>query len=245
MQTCNDMLNLYSAINNSDDWTLFFHDARLPQQLDYKTLANTIIVQYGTCPVIVSETKQFKYMSDNFFDTWYDNIDRVVSALYAEYNPIENYDRQEEWNDTSNRNKNNTGTVTDKGSTNGTISKSGQDENKNKSGGSDVTTEKVSAYNSEDYANSNQSTLQHGKTDDTIIVYGSKDSNNQTIDNTRTDNLNENEENRNRHIGRVHGNVGVTTNQQMIVAEIDLRLKNNIYEMIAAEWADRLLLSTW
>lgn len=42
----------------------------------------------------------------------------------------------------------------------------------------------------------------------------------------------------------IHGNIGVTTNQQMITAELELRLKN-IYTLIAKQYSDEMLLSIW
>ena len=43
---------------------------------------------------------------------------------------------------------------------------------------------------------------------------------------------------------REYGNIGVTTNQQMITAELELRLKN-IYTLIAKQYSDEMLLSIW
>lgn len=39
-----------------------------------------------------------------------------------------------------------------------------------------------------------------------------------------------------------HGNIGVTTNQQMIDAEIELRLKNNLFDMVIDEFAKKHLI---
>lgn len=39
-----------------------------------------------------------------------------------------------------------------------------------------------------------------------------------------------------------HGNIGVTTNQQMINAEIELRLKNNLFDMVIDEFAKKHLI---
>lgn len=39
-----------------------------------------------------------------------------------------------------------------------------------------------------------------------------------------------------------HGNIGVTTNQQMIDAEIELRMKNNLFDMVIDEFAKQHLI---
>lgn len=43
---------------------------------------------------------------------------------------------------------------------------------------------------------------------------------------------------------RIHGNIGVTTNQQMIEAELQLR-KKNIYEIITAEFEKQFLIQVY
>lgn len=47
------------------------------------------------------------------------------------------------------------------------------------------------------------------------------------------------------HKGHLYGNIGVTTSQQMILAELGLREANNIYDVIAALFAKDLLLYIW
>lgn len=66
-----------------------------------------------------------------------------------------------------------------------------------------------------------------------------KDSKN-VIDSDRKENNNllENESFSN----RVHGNIGVTTTQQMLESELNLRKKLNIYEIIANDFYDNFML---
>ena len=42
--------------------------------------------------------------------------------------------------------------------------------------------------------------------------------------------------------GRVHGNIGVTTSQQMIQAEIDLRVQNQLTYIIINDFKRRFCL---
>ena len=48
----------------------------------------------------------------------------------------------------------------------------------------------------------------------------------------------------NKHTARLHGNIGVTTSQQMLQSEIDLR-KWNWYNDIAKEFANTFTLGVW
>lgn len=79
---------------------------------------------------------------------------------------------------------------------------------------------KVSAYNSSTYQPSNEST--------------SADT---TIDNVTTDDRHNYNAN-----NRIYGNIGVTTTQQMLESEIDLRNRYNIYEWIARKWYNEFML---
>lgn len=246
MQTLNDMLSLYAAIKEqSGDMTLLFKDAELPESVNYKDLAGTIIVRFGTCPVMVSRTEQFKYMSDLFFRTHYDNFSRVADAMLVDYSPLENYDRQEEWTDKNMGTRKNSGTQTDSGGNGGTLDKTGKDKTMSQDSGNDAMTHEVSAYNVTTYSQAYKDTTNYGKKFESEIDYGSRDITDYHHRYTREDDLQQKDSYTTKHKARIHGNIGVTTSQQMLQAEIDLRIKNNVYDMIASQWADTMLLSTW
>ena len=44
------------------------------------------------------------------------------------------------------------------------------------------------------------------------------------------------------HNGRIHGNIGVTTSQQMLTAELDLAPRVNMYEVITRDFRNRFCL---
>lgn len=79
---------------------------------------------------------------------------------------------------------------------------------------------KVSAYNSSTYQPSNEST----SADTTKDNVTSEDKHNYYTDN------------------RIYGNIGVTTTQQMLESEMDLRNRYNIYEWIARKWYNEFML---
>ena len=117
---------------------------------------------------------------------------RLAKALQVEYEPLENFDRHEEYTDKS----------TDKGT--GTSNSE--------------STGKATGYNSGSL----------------VAVDGSESSAN-------TDTLTEHTSS---HTGRLHGNIGVTTSQQMLQSEIDLRRWNWYYET-ADDFRERFTLGVW
>lgn len=107
---------------------------------------------------------------------------RIAAALNAEYSPIENYDRYEEWNEKAN-------------------SKGGY---LNKVAGFNVADQMQDQSSSEQATNS-----------------GSE------------------------HNGHIHGNIGVTMAQQMIEAELNLRTKYDMVNIIIAEFKQRFCLMVY
>lgn len=163
------------------------------------TLINTILMRGGEFEVLYSDPYFYQTMVGFWSDKWKHTIEKWVNALSVDYNPLENYDRIEEWVDL------NTGTVSNKNVLN--TSDSGITNTS--------ATEAVSAYNSDVMRNDNS-------------TKGANDYSNTSVsdnDSTRTDNL------QGKHTGRLHGNIGVTTSQQMLQSELDIA-KWNLYENI-------------
>lgn len=48
-----------------------------------------------------------------------------------------------------------------------------------------------------------------------------------------------------KHEGRIHGNIGVTTSQRMMQAEINLTKAYNFLDAVCKLYADRLLIGVW
>lgn len=168
------------------------------------------------------------YLKQNieaWFNRKYNSFTKMFNALYKDYDPIENYDRKEEWTDTPNVDYTHTGSITDSGTS--------SDEAHGNSN-TDVET-KVSAYNTSAYSPNEQSST---------TVIASNDSST-TSNNTRTFNNEVTSETGTRkHEGRMHGNIGVTTNQQMIQSELELR-KYDIYEVIAKMFEKQFLMQVY
>lgn len=202
--------------NIGDD---LFSGLTLPTGLVKKTLTDNILLQGGEFEVLYSDPWALK----NFISIWADReqatFKRWVDALAIEYAPLENYDRHEDWTDTldSDGTSHSTGTSQDS-STTQTTGTSDTD-----TSGS-VTTD-VSAYDSSSYQPKDKVTSSETIDNDTTENSTTTSTGSTGLNNTST------LDNEGVHTGRIHGNIGVTTSQQMLEAELDLGYWN-IYSRI-------------
>lgn len=171
------LLGFYRYDNN------LFEYLELNEQLDKQTLVDNILLKSADFEVIYSDLDLMKDAIALWSKKWKRTIDKWVSALSIDYNPLENYDRIEDWTDDGNSS----------GNTN--ASDNGNVENK------------VSAFDSSTYQPKNQN------------ITSNSSNSNSNVDTSST------------HHGRLHGNIGVTTSQQMLQSELELQ-KWNIYEEI-------------
>ena len=147
---------------------------------------------------------------------------RIKEALELEYVANENYDRNETWTDNATRTDNLTtslnGSQTGSGTVGGTIGRTVTRSNK--------------GYNSAGF------------------VAGEKEQTDDTTSNTTSDSLTTTNTTTNTgtvgqtgsRTGHVHGNIGVTTNQQMIEAEIQMRVEYNLYNIIINQFKQKFCL---
>ena len=127
---------------------------------------------------------------------WERTFTKWIEALSIEYAPLENYDRQEAWSDSTSTSESNSASASDSSTGSTSMNNDG------------------SAFNA--------STLQ----DDTASL-----SNTATHASSISGATSDKDE-LSLHQGRVHGNIGVTTSQQMLQAELDIS-RFNIYDEIA------------
>lgn len=156
-------------------------------------------------------------------------IDHLWEITQLEYNPIENYDRQESWTDSGNgtfqKGKVTSSETFQKGKV---ISEYGKTTD---------STHSVAAFNAD--------TAQLADKD--ITTDGGTDSQTFGIDNTNgtIENGIDSSTSNGTHEGRIHGNIGVTTSQQMIQSEIDLATAYNYLDDVCKLYADRILIGVW
>jgi len=203
----------------------------LPPGIDKDTLVNNIMLRGGEFEVVYSNPDFYKSAIGLWSNKHYRTFEKWINALNIDYNPLENYDRMEEWSDSGSRT--NTGTVSDSGIRKNTGTQSTESSGKDnfKGSGNSTSSDEISAYNSNSFQNDKKNTTNSSNSSETNTTANNTRTDNlsESNSNTRTDNLSE-KTNSDRK-GRAHGNIGVTTSQQMLQSELDIA-KWNIYEQI-------------
>ena len=105
-------LSQYMAMCEKSLWDEFI----LPAGIDRDVLVDSIILRGGEFEVLYAEPEFYKQAINAFFRKHNRTFTKWYETLQLEYNPIENYDRMEEWNDkaTGKSNDKSSGSVTNK-----------------------------------------------------------------------------------------------------------------------------------
>ena len=202
------------------DKTLF-DNIVLPEGIDKDNLVSDIMRNSGDLYPYHQVPEYLKSNINYWFARRLFDFERMYEALRVEYSPIENYDRKEN----TTRSYENSGTdkeSTTLGSTT-TSTNVGSNDNENK----------VSAYNESDYSNREKDTQSYNST---LTNTGSGTDTKQTEYGLKRKEVED---------IRVHGNIGVTTSQQMIESEMELRAKYDIYKIISREFEREFLVQVY
>lgn len=207
-------------------------------------LLATMIRNYQSLPCLY-EDPEFMYEETSFWWRMHkNNYAKMIKAMLADYNPIENYDRKE------NRTGNSTTVGSSQVNRNGTIAVDGETlgsgtikivDDTDTTGSSE---NRVSAFNESDYQPSSK-VSETGTSDSTNTT--TRDVKDKAKTNTSSNDIvqgNDSSTTNDSYNLNIHGNIGVTTSQQMITEELKLRLRN-YYNIIAKQFSDEMLLSIW
>lgn len=210
----------------------------LPEGLSKDTMKSVIMMRLGLCWPVYDEPEVFSQMLYSWFMSHHWNIERLIKVTEKDYAPLENYDREETFTDTSTggstTNDTNTNTANRTIKTDSETTGEGSSETDNDT----ENTNSVSAFNSPDFQNDNKSeaeghqkttTESSGNVDETRKETGTI-TDSRVIGNTRNESTN--------HTGRTHGNIGVVSSQQMFNQELSLLNGYNMYYTIC-NWIER------
>ena len=164
----------------------------VPESIDKDKLIDNILLEAGERSVIYSDPDFLKNAIGIWSNTYQATFERWANALAIEYDPLENYDRREEWTDERNTETNTEDTQTTEQISSGT------------------NTQSRVAYPDNQW---------HDGIKD--VDSGSQDI---TVNGSGSGTGSETSE----HEGRIHGNIGVTTSQQMLTSELELGYWNII-----------------
>ena len=145
-----------------------FSNLTLPAAIDEETFIDSLLLEYGECPLIYPDYDFMKLAIGAWCRKWYANFERIATALSASYNPIHNYDKTETW--TENETNENSRELSN--STDTTYSEDSTGENV------------VSAYNESTYQPDNKNINDVDST--TNIDTSIEESENKERENTRT-----------------------------------------------------------
>ncbi len=229
--------NYYNQIGED-----FFKNLSVPDEIDRTTLIAHILQKGGEFETLYSNPEMLMTMMSVWSTSWYHTIEKWIETMTTEYKPLENYDRFENWTDSGTENTQDTTEHTNitTGSANSSDTSRGGAESSDTSNGSSNANgqDNISAYNSSVMQPDTSNTAQSTTT--ATSSTSSSTTNSSTTNSSTTSNENINISNEvdltkeNNHNGRIHGNIGVTTSQQMAIEEMELRrLWGNIYDHVA------------
>lgn len=187
------------------NWTdkKLFENIELPAGINKEDLVDLIMIECGDLFPYYQQPHYLKMQIENFFRRKYDGFSKMAAALATEYNPLENYDRQEDWTDKGKENASGSMSENVKGEAHDQTS----DTNHGRSVG------EVSAMDSNAFVNDSQTTSDSNGSSSATT----------TNESSRGTSSTDAKDNESTHTGRTHGNIGVTTSQQMLESELKLR----------------------
>lgn len=238
------------AIRDYYDWdNTVFDGVVVPEGIDRQLVINQIMMDCGLLESVYSTPGSFALAVRQWFATHQWTFEHLLKVVQAEYSPIENTDRYSEHTIGTKR------AETENTSGSRTLDRNVQDSRTTEDSlSTDTDTEgdtssenTVSAYNSSNYqpdskVTGSNSSSAHSTSNEDISEKGSTDedvseeqSGERTAASDQTETYDE----------HTHGNIGVTTNQQMINEELAMLKAFNIYQFISNLFMDDFCILVW
>ena len=218
-----------------------FDGVVLPDGIDKDILISHIMRTRGDLYTYHQVPEMLKHNITYWFSRRLFDFERMYNALRSEYSPIENYNRMEAINREYKDSGSDMETLT-LGSSTEEVTTLGSSITTQRTG-NDSTETQVSAYNETDYTNRDKEVQNYGSAfTDTGSGSDKRKSTGSGSDTSKTDYGKIHTETEGTHI---HGNIGVTTTQQMITEEINLRMKFDVYELVAMQFEQEFLIQVY
>lgn len=221
------LIGLYNFDNT------LFDSLELPDEYDKQAFIDSLLIEHGEKCILYSNPDFMKYSIGAWGRKWALELERIAQALKAEYDPIYNYDRYEEYTDTEGRTLN---SKTNSGHT----AKDTPDYDVSRETNTSATTEnQTSAYNSSSYQPESKTIVNGGK--DTTTTKGKVQDLTESANSTTDDK----EDRELKHKAHLYGNIGVTTSAAMVTEVVQQRFKYNLYGTAARLFANELLIGIY
>jgi hypothetical protein len=217
-----------------------FDSLTIPTSVDRETLIDNIIMEAAELELLFPNADILGRLIGNWSKTRLAAWNRMIGALDAEYNPIENSDRYEDHLEDYTRDLKESDNYTRDLKENDNYTRNLTDSGKNNS--SSNTQNSRTGYNSGDLQVTDSSSSED-HSDDTRSYTGD-DNRNKGF--TGSDNRNKGFTggDKRHSVIHTHGNIGVTTNQLMVEAELKLR-QYDIYKLITNEFIDTFCIGVY
>lgn len=199
MRSTLTILGLYNYDNS------IFDNLITPPGISMDSVTENILVELGEIEVLFASAPFMKMAIGIWARKNYMVWEKMYNTTILDYNPIENYDRIEDFTDTETRNL--------------SASLTGNDSTVTNSNSTDT----VAGFNSASLVDS-AGNLTTGKQDNTAVS--------NTTDTGTVGSV---------HSGRTHGNIGVTTTQQMLEQERNI-VKFNVIDYIIDDFKNRFCI---
>lgn len=208
----------------------------LPDGLDADLVKDNLLAETAELEVIYPDAVFMQAMIGRWSHKELPIWTRLYKTTLLDYNPIENYDRTEEWTEGENSARSVDAETTGNSTTDSTGST-----NTSGTTTAGATGQKfVSAYNETDFTPTEKDTdTQTGSSDTEQHEEG-----NVKVKTTADTTTSETEKRDLVRSGRAHGNIGVTTSQQMIESEREVSLYN-ILDVIITSFKNRFCLQIY
>lgn len=245
--------------NNMYQWDNTILDGvTLPDtRLDVNILKSQIMIDCGLLVPMFDEPQTMKDAIAQWFTSHAWNITRICNLIEIEYAPLENYDRMYADKNTSELAHGHL-VHTDDDLTHGHIESLNHGLQRQMKHGlkittdqDDTTTNTVSPYDASTFVNDSKSTGTSDITQSNSGTDTTSDSGTDETVNSGTDQRDITESHSGSDItsydarGRAHGNIGVTTSQQMFLQEVDLLGGFNVYKWITECFKKENFLAIW
>ena len=230
-----------------------FRNLVLPDGFDKPTFVNSLLLEHGEKCVLYTNPDFFINAIGIWSAKYSLELERIYEALIAEYNPIWNYDRNEEWTDEGGRKATSetSGSTAYKSETDASHKAKDepdfevvQDTNEDA-----VTENQISADNSSDYQpeskiiqNGGKTTTEtNGTTQNLAELSKSKQDDETTTSGKTVDSALDNS----KHTGHLWGNIGITTSASMVSEVVKQRFELSLYGTACKMFANELLLGIY
>ena len=212
-----------------------FENLTLPEGINRADLINNILEQGASFETLYPDYEYLKFSIGAWSRRWYRTIEKWINVLSIDYDPLYNYNRYDEWEDSGSRSGTTTGTT---GSTrNLTGSTTDHVEGQTDTTDSVTTTGEdelsVVAYNSDTYHNKEKretsgtsSSTGHSETETDATGSNTEQ---ETISGTSSGT--DSETTSGDHSGHMYGNIGVMSTQDMLQQELDIQRFNLIQQV--------------